>query len=141
MQDLARRPLSPMLKALLKRLKLFGLSRFCPICYSWLRCFEPFGSKPRPDACCPVCKSLERHRLAWVFFKQETDLFDGSRKRMLHIAPEKALKKKLEQIRGLDYLTADLSNPRAMVEMDITDIKYPDNSFHVIYYRRKLGRI
>jgi len=33
----------------------------------------------------------------------------------------------------INYLSADLSAPDAMVKMDITDIQYPDNTFDVIY--------
>ncbi len=34
---------------------------------------------------------------------------------------------------GAGYITADLYNPRAMVNMDITSIQFPDESFDVIY--------
>jgi hypothetical protein len=46
-----------------KRLKHFGLVRFCPCCKARLRRFIPFGLIKRPEAKCAVCESLERHRL------------------------------------------------------------------------------
>ncbi len=33
---------------------------------------------------------------------------------------------------NLDYISADLNSPMAMVKMDITNILYEDNSFDVI---------
>jgi len=45
------------------------------------------------------------------------------------------------KIDGLDYLSADLSNPRAMVQMDITRIQYPDDFFHVVYCSHVLEHI
>jgi len=114
----------------LKPIVYRGTSRHCPICQSSVRRFLPFGVKPRQDARCPLCGSLERHRLLWLFLRQYTDLFDGSAKRMLHFAPE--MEKWFKTIPGLEYLSADLVEGRAMLRMDITDIRYPDNSFEVL---------
>jgi hypothetical protein len=50
-----------------KRLKHFGLVRFCPCCKARLRRFIPFGLIKRPEAKCAVCESLERHRLMWLY--------------------------------------------------------------------------
>jgi len=111
----------------------FGRKHYCPICRSHARTFFPCGNPPRPNARCPICHSLERHRLDWLFFRQETNLFDTSPKRMLHVGPEPCFESRLKRIDNLDYLTADLHNPRAMVKMDITAIQFPDNSFDVIY--------
>jgi SAM-dependent methyltransferase len=36
-------------------------------------------------------------------------------------------------IPGVDYLSADLISPHAMVKMDITDIDLPDSSFDIVY--------
>ena len=123
------------------KVRHFGLRRYCPICASWLRSFEPFGLRPRPDALCPVCGCLERHRLVWIFFNCNTNLFDGSGKKMLHIAPEKELEAKLRKTPALDYLTADLKDPHAMVQMDITNIDYPDDLFDVIYCSHVLEHV
>ncbi len=60
---------------------------------------------------------------------------------MLHVAPELFLESKFRQIHGVDYLTADLYNPKAMVKMDITDIQYPDQSFDIIYCSHVLEHV
>lgn len=116
-------------------------SCYCPICESRVQSFLPFGDPPRASARCPICGSLERHRLDWLYFKEKTDLFDGAAKKMLHIAPEKFLAGKFSEISNLDYLSADLSSLRAMVKMDITAINYPANSFSIIYCSHVLEHV
>ena len=51
---------------------------------------------------------------------------------VLHFAPEHILDRAFKSLGNLDYMTADLAPDRAMVEMDITNITYEDNSFDVI---------
>jgi hypothetical protein len=87
----------------------------------------------RPDAECPVCYSLERHRLIWLFCRQKTDLFDGRPKCLLHVAPELQLSYRLKRVPGVDYLSIDLAGGRAMMRADITDLLFPHDSFDVIY--------
>src|ERR1043166_7718133 len=59
----------------------------CPCCGGRFRAFRPFGVVRRPNASCPRCGALERHRLLWLWLERETDL--GTRpRRLLHVAPE-----------------------------------------------------
>lgn len=108
----------------------------CPLCEKTARRFRPFGggTVKRPGARCPHCDSLERHRLIWLYLRDETDLFTGpERKRMLHVAPERALHERLSAEPLIDYLSADLEPGRADLQMDITAIDFPADSFDVIY--------
>jgi hypothetical protein len=121
---------------------IVGRERYCPLCQSQVRLFLPFGNRgKRPNAWCPGCGSLERHRLAWMVFEQKTNLFDPFEKSLLHIAPEPVMRDKFRNLSYLDYLSADLSDPWATVKMDITDIPYPDNAFNVIYCSHVLEHI
>lgn len=118
-----------------------GGKRYCPICESKVRSFLPFGDPPRANARCPICGSVERHRLDWVFFTTSTDLLDGSPKTLLHVAPEPFLADRLTDIRHCEYLSVDLDRSRAMAQMDITNIDFPDNTFSVIYCSHVLEHV
>lgn len=111
----------------------FGLKRFCPVCNSHLRKFCTFGLKKRPDAQCPVCGMLERHRAIWLFLKGKTNFIDGCPKKMMHVAPEKEFEKTFRNINGIDYLSVDLYSPDVMEQVDITDIPYGEAEFDIIY--------
>lgn len=115
-----------------RRLLFRGTQRYCPLCRSSLRRFYPAGLDSRRDARCPVCDSLERHRLFKIVADQRTDLFNGTLKRILHIAPEEAIERLVRGLPGVTYLSADIGDPRATVRMDVTNIDSLDNSFEVI---------
>jgi SAM-dependent methyltransferase len=108
----------------------WGGSRYCPVCERKVRGF--FAYDVHPEAWCPSCASMERHRYLWWFLHEKTAVFSNVGLNLLHIAPEKALASRLSRIAGLDYLTADLESPRADVKMDITNISYPDDSFDAV---------
>ena len=75
-----------------------GKGRECPLCGAEYRRFLPYGYVvPRPDALCPRCLALERHRLLWLWLTRETDLAER-RPRLLHIAPEVCLGRRLKRI-------------------------------------------
>ncbi len=114
--------------------------RFCPVCSKSSRRFRPFGAKLREDAQCD-CGALERHRFLWLYLTKKTDLFDGNPKKMLHVAPEYFFESILKERLGESYITADLSDSRAMVKMDIISIQYPDESFDVIYCSHVLEHV
>lgn len=133
---------------LVRRLKLFfrwlpymGRHRYCPVCRTSSRRFRRFGLVPREDAECARCGSLERQRLLWLFVERKTDLFDGRAKKVLHVAPEICLARPFGRRLGEHYITADLVNPRAMLQMDITNIDFPAGHFDVVYCSHVLEHV
>ncbi|MDX2479782.1 MAG: methyltransferase domain-containing protein [Desulfuromusa sp.] len=120
--------------------KLRGDNYYCPVCKSGFITFLPGGPSKRPGALCPNCHSLERHRFLWLmlqsFWKEEILPKSG---KMLHFAPEPCLAKIFKK--NFEYVSADLDPKYAMVEMDITDIKFPNESFGVIICNHVLEHI
>ncbi len=100
----------------------------CPICSGRFKQFLPFGLSQRPNVLCPECKSLERHRLLWLYLQQKTDFFKKNLK-VLDIAPMPGLSQKYQETSNIDYLSIDLNSPLAMAHMDITQLSLDDNSF------------
>ena len=113
----------------------------CPICGSTFRKFLPYGRlKSRSNALCPHCLSLERHRAIWLYLQEKTDFFQADAK-MLHIAPELCFMDRFDQMKNLDYITADIESPLAKLKMDIHDIPLEDNSIDVIFCNHVLEHV
>ena len=112
----------------------------CPCCGGRFPTFIPGGVRLRPKAQCPRCGSLERHRLLWLYLEEKTNLF-SARPKILHFAPEPFFQDALRALPGIEYTSADLCSPLAMVKMDITDIRYGDDSFDVILCNHVLEHI
>ncbi len=113
----------------------------CPICLHTYRQFLPYGRiNPRPNALCPSCLSLERHRLIWSYLKEKTDFFTR-RQAVLHIAPEQCFMRPFENIHGESYITADLESPLAKVKMDIHHMPFADNLFDSVLCNHVLEHV
>ena len=107
-----------------------GIQYHCPVCETDLSRFLILHRSYH--LWCPVCRSLQRHRLLWLFLVKTQIISQGRPRRLLHFAPEPCLTHRFAGIPHLDYVTADLSDPFAMLTMDITQITFPDNAFDVI---------
>lgn len=112
-----------------------------PIDGKSFRKFLPYGyGRQRDNVLSPSTLSLERHRLLWLYLKNETDFFTAE-KRVLHFAPEQAFYKRFKKMRNLDYVTTDLNSPLADVKADICNLPFENNSFDVILCNHVLEHI
>ena len=103
--------------------------------------FLPYGyGTQRNNALSPSTLSLERHRLLWVYLKNETDFFTAPKK-VLHFAPEQAFYKLFRSQKNLDYTTTDLVSPLADVKADICQLPFEDNSYDLILCNHVLEHI
>ncbi|MEO9570612.1 MAG: methyltransferase domain-containing protein [Polaribacter sp.] len=114
-----------------------------PIDGKSFRKFLPYGyQKQRDNALSPSTLSLERHRLMWLFLKDETTFFTSKRKlKTLHIAPEQCFLDIFRKQKNLDYITSDLESPIADVKADICNLPFEDNIFDVVFCNHVLEHI
>jgi SAM-dependent methyltransferase len=118
-----------------------GNNVHCPICGKHFRKFLPYGRiRPRENALCPGCQSLERHRLIWLYLQERSDVFKRKMK-ILHIAPEACYIKPFEKMHGDGYITADIESPLAKVRMDIHKIPFPENTFDLVLCNHVLEHV
>jgi SAM-dependent methyltransferase len=107
--------------------EVVGHQRYCPVCRSM---FKEFGSfNGRPDARCPVCGSLERHRHLFLLLKER--LLPGKVK-LLHFAPEPFLRAMFSRNPLIDYYDCDIDAKAAHYVEDIQHLSLADETFDVI---------
>jgi len=112
-----------------------------PIDGKSFRSFLPYGYvNQRDNILAPSTLSLERHRLLWLYLKNETDFFTAEKK-LLHFAPEQCFLKRFRELKNLDYTTTDLLSPIADVKADICNLPFEDNSYDVIFCNHVLEHI
>lgn len=103
--------------------------------------FLPYGyENVRENALAPGTLSLERHRLLWLYLKNETPFFTEKLK-VLHFAPEQAFYKRFRNLKNLDYTTTDINSPIADVKADICNLPFEDNRFDFIICNHVLEHI
>ena len=124
---------------------LRGSKHTDPIDGKSYRKFLPYGYESvRENVLAPGTLSLERHRLFWLYVKNETSFFSNSpqnKLRVLHFAPEQAFLKVFKKLKHLDYTTTDLNSPIADVKADICNLPFDDNSYDFIICNHVLEHI
>ena len=96
------------------------------------------GHPPRWDSRCAKCGSRERHRLLWLWVTEG----GGHRlagRRILHFAPEKALRRALSQ--NPRYETADLRQPGVTHHVDITRLPMSDGTYDAVIVNHVLEHV
>ena len=107
------------------------------------RKFLPYGyGKQRENALSPSTLSLERHRLMWLFLRDNTTFFTATKKlKVLHIAPEQCFLDIFRKQQNLNYITSDLESPIADVKADICDLPFKENEFDIVFCNHVLEHI
>lgn len=113
---------------------------YCPICDKYLE-FKPFGPSKRKRAQCPICGSLERHRLIYLLFqKRYNELLSEKQIKLLHFAPEEVFYNYFNKQQNIDYYPVDINpkifektNIQIREKVDMVQMPYDNNEFDFIY--------
>ncbi len=82
---------------------------------------------------CPNCGSNDRERLVYTYIKNETNILKSAKtKKLLHIAPEKNLQGAFKSNSKIQYFSIDINSSLAEQKMDVTNLKFADNTFDTI---------
>jgi len=112
-----------------------------PIDGKSFRKFLSYGyNKLRKNALSPSTLSLERHRLLWLYLKNETVLFEKKIK-LLHFAPEQAFYKRFKKLSNIQYDTIDINSPLAKIKADICDLPIKENTYDFILCNHVLEHV
>jgi SAM-dependent methyltransferase len=95
----------------------------------------------RPNAKCPRCGSLERHRALWIYLTDHSTLL-AVPPEILHMAPEPSIERALRALPGVRYTAADLDpERRGIIRADITALPFADASFDLILCNHVLEHV
>ena len=110
-------------------------THFCPTCHQQVRRFKPGGPRRRPNAKCPSCGALERHRFLSVLLDGLGPIL-GHGARVLDIAPSRYTTRLLDHLGPLQYVRMDLdpeADGRAVdVQASLTGLPFAAASFDLI---------
>jgi len=113
------------------------MKNYCPICDKNINFFSMINPKSKNllEGICPSCKLQKRHRSAFMYFKEKTNIFTDNIS-LLHIAPEKKLAEIFLSLSNIKYYSIDLNEKRKYVQKksDLNkNIPYNNNTFNIIY--------
>ena len=107
-------------------------TRFCPACVRDVPAFAP-GPGGRPNARCPLCQALERHRFLAYLLSSMGPLVSSARA-LLDVAPQSQIRQVLLDL--LDehrYVGVDLFPERDIdAQADMTRLPFRDAAFDVV---------
>lgn len=122
----------------------------CPFCKNSFPYFYPIvsGDHISFHVQCPYCKSYERHRMQWLYYNQETDLFcSKSPISVLHCAPEEIFFLPFSHNKQIDYYPVDkwegytVCGQKMRDYVDLTNLPYEDHKFDYILCNHVLEHI
>lgn len=111
------------------------VAHFCPNCHQRVKKFKPGGVRSRPNAKCPRCGALERHRFLAVLLDGLGPVI-GHAARVLDVAPSRYTTRHLDHLSPAHYVRMDLdpdADGRAVdVQASLTDLPFAPESFDLI---------
>ncbi|MEM5338699.1 glycosyltransferase [Paraburkholderia azotifigens] len=91
---------------------------------------------------CPHCNCNDRERHLWLYFDRAGILKDIGQKRILHIAPEAGIERRLRALAPLEYVAGDLSPKKPDHRaINVERIGFPDCYFDLIICNHVLEHV
>lgn len=90
---------------------------------------------------CYYCKANDRERHLFMFFDKLNIWEKFKDSRILHIAPEFHLMRRIEKLVPLEYVKGDFNPKEGLLKIDITEIQYSDNYFDAIICNHVLEHV
>ncbi len=135
----------------------FGAKHFCPICNNNIQFFLPYrgGMSDVPpflrslemigsdveNFSCPVCASHDRERHLMLYLMASGALNKMQDKNVLHIAPEKNLRKLIHPLTN-NYVMGDLHpTEKSIRKINLQKTDYPDNYFDFVIANHVLEHV
>ena len=109
------------------RVRFAGNEVRCPCCEGRFGRFKATDGGPL-ELECPRCGSRPRQRMLWLFLMAER-LLAARGLRILHLAPEQAIERRLRMLEGAEYVTVGIANPLADVRAEVDSLPFEDGSF------------
>ena len=105
-------------------------ARLCSVCHHWVGQFEQ-GPRGRPDAMCPRCRGLERHRFLALLLEGLSPLIASSRL-VVDVGPTSPITRIFRRLAPSSYVRVDLirrANRRNLdVQASLTALPFRDRS-------------
>lgn len=105
----------------------------------------------RPHYRCPWCGSSDKERLLWLYIKKQSIISNKTKQiSILHIAPEKNIRVKLQSQKHISYISGDKFDGDARYKdkrygdseyVDITKTRFSDESFDILICNHVLEHI
>jgi SAM-dependent methyltransferase len=123
------------LKRWLRHRALRGDAVRCPLCERGAVAYLPSGTPPRPHALCPFCGSLERTRMMGLAMRQRG--LPKSGQRVLHVAPDRSLRERIQAVPGITYIAGDKKEPGytyppGTLDLDVTAMPFANDHFDLV---------
>jgi SAM-dependent methyltransferase len=110
------------------------LGRWCPACQTWVQRFDK-GPNGRPDAACPSCRALERHRFLAIVLDGLSPLVATSRL-VVDVAPSEQITAILRRISSGRSVRIDFDpaadNRAVDVQASLTALPFADGSIDLL---------
>lgn len=121
-----------------------GPAFYCPFCQRLV--ISPKNLEVATSLC-PLCASMERHRVLHFLYKRCISDITKEEISVLHIAPENSLYKLLSSME-INYIAADLDPANfpfipssSIVQEDVLHLSFPDASFDVVLHNHVIEHV